>query len=358
MTRTALGIMDLHAQLAPAVELIYERGTPESRSQWLDVERMLVLARPRPGVGDWTTPYLSLERERDVHVMPADGRIPADGGAPEPGVLQDNPAGRLRALDAAGVVVQLLSPAGSIDAAAALPANLAVGLFGGYNQYAITYCAADPTRLKAVLQVHGSEPVWSAHEIRDLAAEPAIAAVSVCLPVKVAPDDRDFAPVWQALEDTGLPLLFRPRFGARAWTPERTLSYLALSGLLDRHPGVRIAFAGSGASWLAAWARHARELPREAGAVRQLEQGRVLATADSAEDAAALAAVAAELGDACLGWQSGFPLADPPADGPPLAGLDERLRERALVANPARYLGAPDVASRDASPRATTSRHH
>ncbi|MBS1871503.1 MAG: amidohydrolase family protein [Actinobacteria bacterium] len=336
MTTTAPGALDLHACLAPGIELVYERGTPESRTQWLDVERQLVLARPRTGAGDWTAPYLSLEHERDVRLLPRNGAGPA--GAPEAGILQDNARGRLRALDAAGVAVQLLSPAGSIDAAAALPANLAVGLFGGYNQYALAYCAADPSRLKAAIQVHGGEPIWSAQEIRALAGEPAVAAVSVCLPVKIAPDSAAFAPLWEALEQTGLPLLFRPGFGARAWTPERTLGYLALTGLLERHASVRIAIAGSGAGWLAAWGRRAREMPGEAAAVRALEQGSVVATASDREDAAAIERVVAQLGDACLAWGSGFPLAGA-AEGPPLAGLDDRLRERLLATNPSRFLG-------------------
>ena len=54
------------------------------------------------------------------------------------------------------------------------------------------------------------------------------------------PDDRQFDPLWEALQDADLPLLHRPSFCARVWSPGRLLAYLHGAGVLDRYPGLRI----------------------------------------------------------------------------------------------------------------------
>lgn len=323
-------VTDVGGRLAPALELIYERGTPAFRGQWLDIERRLLLVRPRVDAGDWTSPYLSLARERLVR------ETAPDGGAEtvEAGVLQDNPAGRLRAMDAAGVATQLLSPEGSVDACFPLPSNLAVGMLGAYNLYATTYCEADPARLKTVLQVHGGEPQWSAKEILALGADPAVAAVTIFLPIKLAPDSPNFAPIWEALEATGLPLYFRPAVAARAWTPQRLLTYLSLSGVLERHPALRIAFAGPGGpGWLGEWLRGARG--SEHGAARAeelLAAGRVFTQIGAGGPAAEGA------GEACLLWGSGFPLAHGPGGELEVPDLPPAQRGAILAANPSAFL--------------------
>lgn len=334
--RPATAVTDLGGKLAPAMELIYERGTPAFRGQWLDIERRLVLVRPRPDAGDWASPYLSLARERAV-------RETAPSGAAETveaGVLQDNPAGRLRAMDAAGVATQLLSPEGSVDACFPLPSNLAVGMLGAYNLYATTYCEADPARLKAVLQVHGGEPQWSAKEILAFGADPAVAAVTVFLPIKLAPDSPNFAQIWEALEETGLPLYFRPAVAARAWTPQRLLTYLSLSGVLERHPALRIAFAmPAGADWLGEWLRGARRSGRSAAAAEELLAARrVFAQLAPSPPPDPSAAAPADAGDGPLLWGSGFPLVHGASGEIAVPALAPTRREAILAANPSDFL--------------------
>jgi hypothetical protein len=157
-------------------------------------------------------------------------------------VLHDNSAGRVAALDAAGVGLQLISPGPSIDACLGLPANLAAGVFAAYNRYITAYCRPHPDRLGAVLQLHGSEPAWSAQEVADLRGEPSVRAVTLCLPVRISPEERNFEPLWDALERADLPVLHRPALCARIWTPRRLLAYLRGAGVLERHPALRIAF--------------------------------------------------------------------------------------------------------------------
>jgi len=170
--------IDLQAYVAPAMELVYEAGTPAFRGQWPKIEAMLELAAPVRGTGDWTAPYLYLPSQpvrADAGGWPRPA-LPHGVELPEaalddvePGVLHDNPRGRLRAMDRAGVACQVISPGQSIEACIGLPSTLAAGVLGAYNRYILSYCAYAPDRLKAVLQVHAGEPHWSAREIEELA---------------------------------------------------------------------------------------------------------------------------------------------------------------------------------------------
>lgn len=325
------GVVDAGGWVAPAIELIYEQGTPEFRGQWPRIESMLALAPPRRGWGDWAHPALELPEvpsrraRRDAwglsrHQLPA---VPVAGG-----VLHDNAAGRVAALDGAGVALQLINPGPTIDACLRLPSDLAAALLSAYNRYAIAYCREHPKRLGAVIQLHGSEPQWSAQEVAELRSEQSVRAVSLCLAVRISPDDRQFEPLWEALEEAGLPLLHRPSFCARVWTPGRLVAYLHRAGVLERHPGLRIAFAAGDAE------RSAAELTSSIAPDGAGLRGRVFAAASSpqlergAETAATLL------------WASDFPLrASLRAD---LELAEQLLGQRAedvLVASPRRFLG-------------------
>jgi hypothetical protein len=302
------------------MELIYELGTPSFRGQWPRIEAMLALAPPRPGHGDWAHPALELQAPAPRRAR-HDAWGSSDGHAPSPpvpdGVLHDNSAGRVAALVAAGVQLQLISPGPSIDACLQLPSNLAAGVFSTYNRYLIAYCRADPNRLGAVLQLHGSEPRWSAHEVAELHSEPAVRAVSLCLPVRISPEEPNFEPLWEALERAELPVLHRPALCARIWTPGRLLAYLEGAGVLGRYPGLRFAvLAGDGA---------APEVP--------VTGSRVFTAASAAQLHHGVEGPAAML------WASDFPLRGSLSEE--LAAARRALGARAdevLVAAPQRFL--------------------
>jgi hypothetical protein len=340
---SAVGSIDLDGRVSPAVELIYERGTPAFRGQWLDIERGLFLVGPRPDAGDWIAPYLSLEHDRSVRE-----RLPEHvSETVEAGLLQDNAAGRLRALDAAGVEVQLLNPERSVDASFELATNLGVGLLAAYNRYVTTYCEADPARLRATLQVHGGDPQWSAEEIEELGADPAVAAVSVSFPANVVPDSPRFAPIWEALEGAGLPLLFRPTIAIPAWTPARFVNYLMMSGIFDRYPRLRLAIAESGRRWLAPWLA-GEDVPGSTAAQRAELLGRRLfvlcGPGDQGEGADLLRALDEHDRAGAMLWGSRFPICHGPAGELLLPGAGATDGDGPLVSNPRRFLAGTEPA--------------
>ncbi len=332
----ALGVVDFGGWVAPAMELIYEQGTPAFRGQWPRIEAMLELAALRPGRGDWPHPSLALPAvaarpaRHDPWRLSDQDPLVAPGSPVVAGVLHDNPAGRVAALQAAGVALQLISPGPSLDACVRLPANLAAGVFAAYNRYVVDYCREDPQRLGAVLQLHGSEPSFSAQEVAELRGEPSVRAVSLCLAVRIAPDDRQFDPLWQALQDADLPLLHRPSFCARVWSPGRLLSYLHGSGVLERFPGLRVGLTAGESE--RSGSDLSRSISRAVGGPGELGS-RLFAVASSPELEAGC-----DCADGML-WASDFPLR-----GSLEAELQQVRRllgggaQSALVASPRRFL--------------------
>jgi len=323
------------------MELIYEQGTPAFRGQWPRIESMLELAAPRRAQGDWAHPALELppvpSRRARNDAWRTDEAQPPPEPPPQPpvlaGVLHDNSTGRVAALDGAGVALQLISPGPSIDACLQLPSNLAAGVFAAYNRYITAYCHDHPSRLGAVLQLHGSEPRWSAQEVAELGGEPSVRAVSLCLAVRISPDAGQFDPLWEALERSGLPLLHRPSFCARIWTPGRLLSFLRSAGVLDRFPGLRVGFAAGDSE------RSALALTRPIASVARENAGlrpRLFAAASSPQlNRGCDGATAAIL------WASDFPLR-----GSLRSELESAKRalgpgaEDIFVAEPRRFLGS------------------
>jgi predicted TIM-barrel fold metal-dependent hydrolase len=307
-------MVDIGTYVAPSMELIYESGVPDFRGHWDRILPWVQVVHPQPGTGDWESPYLRLAGRR---TWPAAlGRAEgldldppfAGGGQLASGVVQDNAAGRLAAMDEAGVDVQLINAGPSIGAARGLAPNMAAGILGAYNRYAVHYCDADPTRLKVALQLHGLEPQWAAEEIRELSREPCVAAASVTLPVKIAPESSAFAPIWEALEETGLPLVHRASFSSPVWTPRYLLTYFLHAGLLERHRGLRIAFSECGVGWAPGSIAHLEALMDAPGRVRgYVEDGRLLAVAGPTDGADAIELAADELGEDAVLWESYFP---------------------------------------------------
>jgi predicted TIM-barrel fold metal-dependent hydrolase len=132
--------------------------------------------------------------------------------APEAGVMHDNAAGRLRAMDQEGVDRHLIIPGTFAMASTAIDTSLSVELMAAYNRYIVDYASADPDRLKPSIQVHGADPEWSAAEIKRLSVEKCVAAVTVCLPQDLPVDDPDLHPIWRAMEEADLPLLHHSFF--------------------------------------------------------------------------------------------------------------------------------------------------
>lgn len=322
--------VDVNTFVAPALECVYNDSSEALRSHWPEIEQHLALTRPAPGVGDWPESWLRIDEAGGASPAPFP---PATPGAPEPepGVLHENAAGRLRAMDRLGATVHVVSPLLRLDVDEGIGSHVSRMLFDAYNRYALRYCSAAPERLRAVVQLHGHEPHWSADQLDEMAQDDCVAAFSLRLLPRIAPDSPHFAPIWRAIERTGLPLLHRPSEGTVWWTPRRMLSYLAQTGILDAQPQLKLIFVGWPAGWIADWLEADDSL-----LARYAGEGRVFAGLDPAETPQDVRRIVGAGGDRWLLWQSGFPFG-PGADGA-LAALPEAARERVLTDNAAACL--------------------
>jgi hypothetical protein len=272
------------------------------------------------------------------------GKIPLKGNTalnwevhPAPEVNNLNAAGRLTDMDREGVDVHLIIPATFANAATVLDDEMALELYSSYHRYLSDYCSVAPGRLKGSILAAGVDPQWSAARIRELAKEPWVAAVIPVLPEGMPLDDPHLNPIWEAMDETDLPILhhsffyeppyfpgYRDIWGnlaiARAashpWGAQRLLAYALLSGMFDEYPNLRIGFAECSSGWVAGWLNRldyqqaylSRTLPEtKLTPTEYARSGRVFCGVELDEGEAITQSVIDVIGDGVLMYSSDYP---------------------------------------------------
>ncbi|MFD3870312.1 amidohydrolase family protein [Streptomyces sp. NPDC058623] len=171
-----------------------------------------------------------------------------------------DPAVRLAAMDAQGVDVQLVSPSPSHYHYWA-DEDTAEKVYRLANEATATHCAAAPDRLRGLGLVPLQHPDQAAHAL-DHALEHGLAGVEIS---SHAPgrdlSDPAYEPFWARAAETGAIVFLHP-FGCtlderlNQWYLSNTvgqptenavaLSHLIFSGVLDRHPGLKLIAAHGG----------------------------------------------------------------------------------------------------------------
>ena len=200
---------------------------------------------------------------------------------------RDNPAGsgdsaqRLREMDQDGVEAELLFPAvaGARSLGNRLPREAHVAVIQGYNNWlSREFTAADPKRLLGVAMLPATTAEDAADEVRRVAGMPGIRTAVLHLwpngsQLPIPDEDALF---WSTVVDLDFPMSVHFAFGGgekaeAASSGIRTgqnsvlvngaltrpggltpfcVTQLITSGTFDRFPGLRIAFAESGAGWI------------------------------------------------------------------------------------------------------------
>jgi len=329
--------------------------------------------------------WLGFTRSGDQTVYAVDGRpypIQAGPGLGAPVGDSTNPdaaegawdvAARLRDMDREGIDVQVLYGSFVIGLTTYGDAGLGADVAAAYNDWMLdVVCAHDPARLKAVAAV----PLQSIERaIAELKRAVAKGAVAVTIPPVLGDrnlDDPDFLPFFEAATDADvavgvhgapgmhLPLPAAGRFSNYAQV--HTLSFpvdqmvaftaLAMGGVLDRFPTLRVAFLESGIGWVPYFVYRVHEhyekkhdlLPGMKSDPRELvERGQCYFSFECEERL--LEEYVAHLGDTSIVYASDYPHWDSDFPGTVVeareraAGLGDDSVERLLGANAARLYG-------------------
>jgi predicted TIM-barrel fold metal-dependent hydrolase len=152
---------------------------------------------------------------------------------------------------------------------------LAAGLARAYNNWMADFCRADPKRLRGVGMVPLQDPAAAAAEAERCATELGFRGIFV-RPNPVGGrnfDHPDYEPLWEVMSrhsmalgihEGGFPLLPQVVKG-RLTEPmqvhicthpmEQMIAAVSLvyGGVLERHPGLRVAFLEAGCGWVPFW---------------------------------------------------------------------------------------------------------
>ncbi|MGK4005906.1 amidohydrolase family protein [Sorangium sp. So ce1036] len=188
----------------------------------------------------------------------------------------ERPETQLADMDREGVDVAFLYPTLglALQGVAPLDPRVATSYARAYNAWLRDFCARDPERLRGVGLVSPHDPARMALELERAAALGFRAVVLRPNPVEGRTlGDPAYEPFWAECERRSiavavhegahahLPAAGADRFSSRfalhacSHPMEQMMALLALleGGVLERHPGLRIAFLEAGCGWLPYW---------------------------------------------------------------------------------------------------------
>jgi len=280
-------VIDIDTHVDPALDVLREHADSTLAERWAELDPYTNMSKDRAGRATlsvhpykYERPFRSLGGDEDDRGGPGgkgalEGKVHQMGKkAPAEGVRHGNPEGRLADMDEEGVDVQVIIPGTWALGATAIDLELAKGLYEAYHRFQTQYCGTNLDRLKGLVMAAGADPAWSALQIKALQDARWVSGVMLLLPEGLPVDDPSLDPIWDAMADADLPLVYHSFFyeppyfpgyrdmwgnlavartAAHPWGAQRILAYLLLSGMFDHWPSLRVGFAETGAGWLPNW---------------------------------------------------------------------------------------------------------
>jgi predicted TIM-barrel fold metal-dependent hydrolase len=185
------------------------------------------------------------------------------------------PRARLGDMDTDGIDVAVLYPSLGLNFWAIEDAAAAVALARAYNDWLAEYCAADRRRLVGAAMLPFQDPAAAAGELRravtTLGFPAAFVRPNPCRGRHIG--DPAFEPVWAAAEELGIAIgvhegssnviptlgadrLFNPLLlhaMSHAFEQMLACATLMVTGVMERHPGLRFVFLEAGGGWAPYW---------------------------------------------------------------------------------------------------------
>jgi len=174
---------------------------------------------------------------------------------------------RMQDMDAEGLDVSFIFPQKAMALHSMADKELMVRCYDVYNEWLAKWCAAEPDRLYGIgILPTIFQPEATRDYIQKLKAWGFRAMEIPSAPRNVYYNSSSMAPLWDAVEESGIPLSFHigefPDYkGAGALGTFLTVSFqpfrklwalLTFSGILERHPELKVIFTEGGISWVPA----------------------------------------------------------------------------------------------------------
>src|SRR5580700_4775405 len=247
-------------------------------------------------------------------------------------------AARIADMDFEGADVNFMLPSGWFGTfTAGEDVALEMGMYQAFHRWMQDYCAPYPDRLGGVLLVSSRDVAGSVAEMRRAGRERWAWGVLVYAPYGTPIDLPSLDPIWAEAQELDLSAvlhtftvmppyapggldtwdnLWLQRSAAHPWCGMRNMAALIGSGVMDRHPKLRIATLEAGHGWLPFWiARLDEHAETIKAALPQLKHrpseyvtgGRYFQSIEIPEGAPLTNAVADLLGDDVLMYASDYP---------------------------------------------------
>jgi predicted TIM-barrel fold metal-dependent hydrolase len=255
---------------------------------------------------------------------------------PSPGVEDDRADNRLHDMDVEGADRHFLVPSAWTAVVGHPDVSIEVALIRAYHRHMHDFCGVAPDRLKGPIVASTRDVGEAVREIREWGTSKWAVAVQPLLDNDRPVDHPDLEPIWQAAEEHDLAIahhsfawsppyfpgyrdmwdnVYLARLCSHPWGAMRFMAGFLAGGVLDRHPGLRLAVLECGFGWLPFWVRRMDEQVAYVGRTAPLKHlpsehfaaGRVFCNIEAHEHEPMFQMVTQALGDGVLMYASDYP---------------------------------------------------
>ena len=173
---------------------------------------------------------------------------------------------RIKDLDSEGVDKDVIFPQRTLSLVGLQDLELRDACMRTYNEWLSNYCKAYPDRLYGVGILNWWNPEAAKDNLQELKALDFKVMEIPSSPPGVYYNSHSMEPLWDAIEESGYPISFHigenvqtrglgalGTFQMQQFSPFRRLfGLMAFSGILERHPKLKVIFTEGGAHWVPA----------------------------------------------------------------------------------------------------------
>jgi len=341
--KSGFRVFDVDTHINPGADALDKHVDPGFRPRLPELAPYKAMVRSRDDDATlraiYTFDHMPYERtlgEAEKRPGSRDGRTWRGRQRPSPGVEDNRADNRLHDMDIEGADRHFLVPSAWTAVVGHPDVSIEVALIRAYHRHMRDFCGVAPDRLKGPIVASGRAVGEAVREIREWGKSKWAVAVLPLLDNGRAVDHPDLEPIWQAAEEHDLAIVnhsffasppyfpgyrdmwdnaYLARLCAHPWGAMRFMAGFLAGGVLDRHPGLRLAVLECGFGWLPFWVRRmdeqvaymGRTAPLKLLPSEQFAAGRVFCNIEVHEHEPMLQMVTQALGDGVLMYASDYP---------------------------------------------------